>query len=78
MEIEMVDPKIKYYNNGQKQSEEWFLDGKYHRVDGPAKQYWFDDGRIHYEEWCLNGQKILIYILNYIIHGQLKEKYYGD
>jgi hypothetical protein len=32
-------------------SIEWLLNGKSHRVDGPAREY--VDG---YKEWCLNGQ----------------------
>jgi len=28
--------KIDYWDNGQKWYEEWSLNGKYHREDGPA------------------------------------------
>jgi len=42
-------PRVKYYENGQKKSEEWIeewvLNGKYHRVDGPAYQYWYKNGQ---------------------------------
>jgi hypothetical protein len=31
------------YTNGIKTHEDWFVDGKYHRTDGPARIEWFDD-----------------------------------
>ena len=39
---------IAEYANG---SKEWYLDGKYHRVDGPAIEY--ADGT---KQWILNGK----------------------
>jgi len=51
-------PKVerKYYENGQKYSESWYLDGKLHREDGPAYQRWFENGQKRTESWWLNGK----------------------
>jgi hypothetical protein len=49
-------PIIKYYDNGQKKSEEWFLDWKRHREDGPAYQIWSENGQKRIEEWFLNNR----------------------
>jgi len=48
--------KIDYYPNGQKKSEIWSLNGKYHREDGPAYQKWYKNGQKRYEEWSLNNK----------------------
>jgi hypothetical protein len=45
---------IKYYKNDQKKLEEWFLDGGYHREDGPAYQWWFENGQKRIDQWWLN------------------------
>jgi len=37
-------PKIDYWDNGQKKSESWLLNGKLHRVDGPSNQEWYENG----------------------------------
>ena len=54
-------PRVKYYENGQKKSEEWIeewvLNGKYHRVDGPAYQYWYKNGQKESEGWYLNNRR---------------------
>ena len=64
-----INPKIKYWNNGQKRSEEWLLNGYLHREDGPAYQNWYENGQkwietwVHredgpsYQQWYENGQK---------------------
>jgi hypothetical protein len=49
------NPKIEYWDNGQKRSELWSLNGKYHREDGPAYQFWHSNGQKRIEEWWLNG-----------------------
>jgi hypothetical protein len=44
---------VKVYDNGSKY---WYLDGKIHREDGPAREsadggkYWFRDGELHRED----------------------------
>ena len=45
----MNKPECKTYHNGAKQ---WFLNGKYHREDGPAVEY-----ASEYKEWWLNGKR---------------------
>ena len=53
----MDNPKyIYYYENGQIQSEYYYLDGKYHREDGPAIIYYYDNGQISYEYYYLNNK----------------------
>ena len=48
-----IEYKVKVYTNG---SKEWFLNGKYHREDGPACEYadgtkfWFLKGKLHRED----------------------------
>ena len=44
----LFKPRVKYYDNGQKRFELWSLNGKYHRVNGPA-----------YQSWLENGQKVI-------------------
>jgi hypothetical protein len=43
-----MEPKLKTYPSGR---QEWLLNGKYHREDGPA--IIFPDGHQH---WCLNDK----------------------
>jgi len=52
------DPEVKidYYSNGQKRYEEWYLNDKRHREDGPAIQRWYESGQ-KYEEWYLNNKE---------------------
>jgi hypothetical protein len=56
--------EVKVYDNGHK---DWYLNGKYHREDGPAVEYadgakyWYLNGKLHREdgpavEWS-NGDK---------------------
>lgn len=47
---------IIYRNNGSKQSEVWFnKKHKPHRTNGPASQEWFENGKIAFEGWYVNG-----------------------
>jgi uncharacterized protein len=48
--------EIGYYSNGQKMYEDYYLDDKYHREDGPACQRWYENGQKKYEEYLLNGK----------------------
>ena len=45
-----IEYKVKVYANGIK---EWFLNGKYHREDGPAVEYADGD-----KYWFLNGKEL--------------------
>lgn len=37
--------------------KEWQLDGKFHRTDGPAKEWFFTNGKPKKHEWYINDQK---------------------
>ena len=49
--------KISYYENGQKEFEVWYLNGKRHREDGPAVQRWYPNGQKKSESWWLYDEK---------------------
>ncbi len=51
-----MKPTISYYENGQKQSEHWFVGGVYHRLGGPARECWYENGQKYIEEWLLDGK----------------------
>ena len=56
MEITMeIEHTITYWNNGNKKAEWWKLNGKYHRVDGPAVIYYYESNEILSEYWHING-----------------------
>ena len=66
----MIEYTVKVINNRQ----EWFLNGKLHREDGPAiiegnRQAWYLNGKLHredgpayindeYQSWHLHGKKV--------------------
>jgi len=52
-------PEIRedFYENGQKKSEIWYLNGELHREDGPAYQFWYKNGQKQYESWYLNNKR---------------------
>jgi len=61
----MIEYTVKVWGNG---SESWYLNGKLHREDGPAREYasgdkfWYLNGKLHREdgpavEWPNNGTK---------------------
>ena len=50
------EPVIKYYENGQKQKEIYYLNDKEHKEDGPAIQYWYDNGQKQLEYYYLDGK----------------------
>ena len=52
----MTNPVIEYYENGNISSEHYYLNGKYHREDGPAIISYYLNGQIQSEDYCLNGQ----------------------
>jgi hypothetical protein len=45
----MIEYKVKVHTNW---SKDWYLDGKYHREDGPAIEY-----ASGHKEWYLNGKR---------------------
>ena len=47
----------KYYrDDGSIEAEEWCLNGKCHRIDGPAIVRYREDGSVEEKSWCLNGK----------------------
>ena len=52
----MNKPIITHYKNGQKASEQYRLNGKLHRTDGPAYIVWYKNGQKASEEYHMNGQ----------------------
>jgi antitoxin component YwqK of YwqJK toxin-antitoxin module len=49
--------EIKYYENGNKSYEYYYLNGESHRENGPAYQYWYENGNKRYEYYYLNGKR---------------------
>ena len=47
--------KIRYYTDGNKESEQWYKNGLYHREDGPSYRRWDVDGSIISEAWEIDG-----------------------
>ena len=46
----------RWYNNGQMQTKEYYINGKLHRKDGPGYIYWFENGQIQTEEYYINNK----------------------
>lgn len=55
---------VEYCENGEIKreiiysSDKWTLNGKVHRVDGPAYTEYRSDGKIKSEEWYLDGKEL--------------------
>jgi len=45
----------RYYENGQKKYEAYYLNDKFHRENGPARQEWYKNGQKKYESYSING-----------------------
>jgi len=46
-----------YYDNGQLKIKAWCVDGGFHRLAGPAIQFWYANGQLKYEEWYVNDTR---------------------
>jgi len=44
--------------DGSIESERWYLDGKRHRLDGPAVVWYYEDGSIYSEGWYLDNKQL--------------------
>jgi antitoxin component YwqK of YwqJK toxin-antitoxin module len=57
MEKVMSESEIKreYYESGNIKYESHFLNGKYHREDGPANIHYYDNGNLYYKFYYING-----------------------
>ena len=53
-----MKPKIQreYYSNGQLKSEQYHLNGKYHRIDGPAYSRWYSNGQLKSEQYLVKDK----------------------
>jgi hypothetical protein len=47
---------VKYYENGQIQSQRWFLNGKHHNENGPAIIWYYENSQIKSKHWIVNGE----------------------
>ena len=75
----MLNPKITYWRNGQKESEVYFVNGKYHRPNGPTVTYWHENGQIEAEYYYINN---VLHRINgpartwWWMNGQIEAEYY--
>ena len=51
--------KKHYREDGSIEAEEWHLNDKLHRTDGPAVIYYGRDGSVEKKYWFLNGKQII-------------------
>ena len=49
--------KTMYHNDGSVWYDEWYVDGKQHRADGPAEICYNEDGSVSYESWFVDGRR---------------------
>jgi hypothetical protein len=64
--------RIKYWPNGNKYFEAYYLNGNLHREDGPTYQRWDENGDKKYEEYYLINKRYSKEAYDKII---LKEKW---
>ena len=70
----MTNPKREYYSSGKIESEQWYLNGKLHREDGPAYIKYLYSGELWIKEWYLNDQLHRINgpaIIEYLYSGEV-------
>jgi antitoxin component YwqK of YwqJK toxin-antitoxin module len=48
--------EISHYLNGKIRNEEYYLNGKRHRTDGPAYIDYYENGQAYRETYWLNGE----------------------
>jgi antitoxin component YwqK of YwqJK toxin-antitoxin module len=53
-----MKPKLQetFYLNWNIKFQEWFLKGKLHNEDGPAKIEYYESGAVRGQDWLLNGK----------------------
>ena len=54
--MKKLDHKIRYYPNGNKWYENYYLNNKYHNENGPAYIYYYENGNKMYEMYYLNSK----------------------
>ena len=68
-----------YYKSGQIRSEYYYLNGQYHRVNGPAVTYYYTSGQIQSEYYFINDEVHRVdgpAAIDYYKNGQIKSEYY--
>ena len=73
------DHKKEYYKSGKIWREYYYLQGQYHRIDGPAYIYYFESGKIEREYYYLQDQCHRIdgpAVIYYNESGKIKQEYY--
>ena len=69
----------KRHANGQVEYEEWRVDGKRHRLDGPAWVRYHDNGQVESEEWLVDGKRHRLdgpAYVEYHANGQVAGEYW--
>lgn len=80
--LKNIPTQIKYYPNGNKSSETWKVNEKFHRIKFPAVTNYYENGNIKSEKWYRNG--VLhrdggAAIVYYNLNGNIKsEEYWID
>ena len=75
----MDNPKIYYDSNGDIRREEWYKDGKQHRLGRPAVIWHHGNGIIAIEEWIKNNKHHRLdgpAIIWYRNNGDIKSEYW--
>ena len=44
--------------NGQLRYREFRVDGKLHRLDGPAYEFWHENGQLDYRQFWVDGKPV--------------------
>ena len=55
-----LEKRIVYYDNGNIQSESYYLKSEWHREDGPTLIYYYQSGEISQQQFFINGIKVMI------------------
>lgn len=51
-----IHPKFTYYHDGSIETEEWLINGKFHRADGPAYSSYYISGHPITMSWYIDGK----------------------
>ena len=56
MKTEKAEVIWEYRDNGQLAYEEYCINGKRHKPNGPAYRYWHENGQLACEQYWINGK----------------------
>jgi len=74
-----MKPEIRYWANGNKQSEIYRVNNQPHRIDDPAVTWWYKDGQKESKSYIVNGEFHRIdgpAIIGWHYNGQKEEEEY--